>query len=274
MAFQMKSKDFKDIRTKHPICIRVGLTALLLIALGLPAAYFSVSYTYLKGTLEAEAEANASIISGVITANPELWRFEQMRLQELLSQRSRFGHVETRRILDNHNVVIAESINSLTRPITTRVFHILDSGEPVGRVEISRSLLPTLIITGIVAVFGFLLGVLIIYLLWKLAFKDMFLLQDEKTEALSLLNATLESTAEGILVVDLQGKNVLWNSKLLELWHVPVEVVSVHSHEQFLGHVLSQLAEPDAFLNISDGVVQAAGGIKFRYGWFSRWPHF
>ena len=72
---------------------------------------------------------------------------------------------------------------------------------------------------------------------------------EEKTvSSLSLLNATLESTVNGIFVVDLFGRVTLWNNKFVELWHIPAEVLATHLDETLLNSILVQLAQPAAFL--------------------------
>ncbi len=71
----------------------------------------------------------------------------------------------------------------------------------------------------------------------------------ELTSSLSLLNATLESTADGILVVDINGRITRWNQKFADMWQIPPEVLSSHSDEQALNHVLHQLVNPEAFLS-------------------------
>src|SRR5690606_13887603 len=43
--------------------------------------------------------------------------------------------------------------------------------------------------------------------------------------ALSLLRATLESTADGILVVDAAGRIAPSNSKFAEMWNIPAEIL-------------------------------------------------
>jgi len=66
--------------------------------------------------------------------------------------------------------------------------------------------------------------------------------------SLSLLTATLESTADGILVVDTEGKIVSFNQKFVDMWHIPASVIESRDDNQALAFVLDQLKEPDAFL--------------------------
>src|SRR5450756_2827004 len=66
--------------------------------------------------------------------------------------------------------------------------------------------------------------------------------------SLSLLKATMESTADGILVVDLSGRITLWNHKFSDMWKIPEELLSKHLDELALNYVLQQMAQPETFL--------------------------
>jgi PAS domain S-box-containing protein len=70
----------------------------------------------------------------------------------------------------------------------------------------------------------------------------------ELAESNSLLNATLEATADGILVVDGHGKVVNFNQKFLQLWQIPASLVARKDDHQLVQYVLAQLAEPARFL--------------------------
>ena len=66
--------------------------------------------------------------------------------------------------------------------------------------------------------------------------------------ALSLLHATLEATADGILVVSLAGKILSYNGKFLELWHIPESILISGDDNQFLADATEQLKYPETFL--------------------------
>ena len=66
--------------------------------------------------------------------------------------------------------------------------------------------------------------------------------------SLSLLTATLESTADGILVVDISGKLARYNRKFLEMWRLPADLMNPYDDELALQIVLRQLRHPEIFL--------------------------
>ena len=67
-------------------------------------------------------------------------------------------------------------------------------------------------------------------------------------ESLSLYKATLESTTDGLLAVDLQGRMVSWNQKFMDLWHMPEDLINTRDEERCLAHILDQLKDPQGFI--------------------------
>ncbi len=68
----------------------------------------------------------------------------------------------------------------------------------------------------------------------------------QRSEA--LLRATLDSTADGILVVADDGSVLSANQRFQDLWRIPGELMAAGQDERLLGHVLGQLSRPEAFL--------------------------
>ena len=80
------------------------------------------------------------------------------------------------------------------------------------------------------------------------ALSNSHLAKVELGQAISLLSATLESTTDGILVVDRAGKMVRMNRKFIELWSIPDRIIASRDDAQALEFVLEQLADPDQFI--------------------------
>jgi PAS domain S-box-containing protein len=74
------------------------------------------------------------------------------------------------------------------------------------------------------------------------------MVETELEESFSLLRATLESTADGILVVDNMGKIVQFNQKFTEMWRIPEDVMRSKEDEEAIRFVLGQLKYPDLFV--------------------------
>ncbi len=68
-------------------------------------------------------------------------------------------------------------------------------------------------------------------------------------ESLSLLYATLDSSNDAILVVDLHNTWVLHNQRFIDLWHFTDEIIAAKDDSAALSYVLNQLNDADAFLN-------------------------
>ncbi|MGD0341185.1 MAG: PAS domain S-box protein [Bacteroidales bacterium] len=73
--------------------------------------------------------------------------------------------------------------------------------------------------------------------------------EEELEKSFSLEKATLESTVDGILVVDTNGKIVQYNQKFAEMWQIPDSVMKLMEDEIALRYVLDQLKYPDEFIN-------------------------
>jgi diguanylate cyclase (GGDEF)-like protein/PAS domain S-box-containing protein len=72
--------------------------------------------------------------------------------------------------------------------------------------------------------------------------------EHQLSETLSLLTATLDSTADGILVVDNAGTITGFNRRFSEIWRIAGNFVAVGDESAKLSFVLDQLLNPQSFL--------------------------
>ncbi len=75
--------------------------------------------------------------------------------------------------------------------------------------------------------------------------------EEERERSLSLLEATLESTADGILVVA-NGRVVRFNQKFAAMWRLPQDVLADPDAARMRRAAADELAEPAAFLEALD----------------------
>lgn len=71
--------------------------------------------------------------------------------------------------------------------------------------------------------------------------------EDALKQSLSLIQAAFESTADGLLIVDRDGRVKGHNQKFLALWRVPEVLARTHDDDQLLAHIVRQVPEPDTF---------------------------
>src|ERR1700704_4937582 len=72
--------------------------------------------------------------------------------------------------------------------------------------------------------------------------------QSEASKSLSLLRATLESTADGILVVDLNGKILSFNQKMADMGEIPSEVFASGDDQGAINAAVDKLVYPEDFM--------------------------
>ena len=184
------------------------------VALIFPAGYFSISYQYATGSLEAGAEIDAqNIVRVIASTDPDLRHYDRDLLKERLSRRPH-GHNERRRLLDRDGVEIAAIGDSLKAPIIRRSRLLGDKEKVAGILETSRSLLPILKESAIVALLGLGIGMLVFILL---PFKAISRANGQLRDSFSFLTRVMESSVSAIIVIDLAGTIEMVNGRCAEM---------------------------------------------------------
>jgi diguanylate cyclase (GGDEF)-like protein len=89
--------------------------------------------------------------------------------------------------------------------------------------------------------------------------------------SLSLVQATLESTTDGILVVNLEKKVESFNKKFIEMWKIPKQLTEENDDDKLIAYVLDQLVDPVEFVNkveklYASKIIESFDEILFKDG--------
>ena len=84
------------------------------------------------------------------------------------------------------------------------------------------------------------------------------------------LDCILESTSDGILAIDREGKVIRFNKRFQELWQIPQPLLERREDEALLNYVLNQLAQPQEFSALVQAlygsVTELTDNIRFKDG--------
>ncbi len=100
---------------------------------------------------------------------------------------------------------------------------------------------------------------------------DRSIAEHRLRQALSLLTATLDSTADGILVVDAAGRITSFNRRFCEMWRLPESALESRDDSAVPSFVLDQLEKPEVFITkveelYSQPEVESDDTIEFKDG--------
>ena len=71
---------------------------------------------------------------------------------------------------------------------------------------------------------------------------------NEESTSTGLLASILDSTADGLLVIDLNGRIVAWNQVFVAMWRLPLKVLESRDDDAAIAAVLDQVEDAAAFL--------------------------
>ena len=192
-----------------PEALRLSILALLVSsAIGIlpPVALFTLQYRYQSGEMSAAAQINARLTSELINRNPEMWQFEQLRLEELLGNRPA-GLVrehEIREILLLSGTLIARSADAAAAPLMVASAPLFNAGRPVGVIRIARSLRPMLLESLLVALASAALAAMLYFKVMTAPLRALRQAFDDLDEERERALITLRSIGDAVVTTDTQ----------------------------------------------------------------------
>jgi PAS domain S-box-containing protein len=236
------SKRVRQMIATFTLLISVG------VALAFPVFYAVLSYNYTLGNLEAQAEISAQALSSLINENPGLWRFETLRIEELLARQPVPGQQDTRRVFDSAGERIAERLSDQRWPRLTLSRELYCAGVSTGHIEITRSLRPLAERLGLATLVGLLAG---IWVFRTLPFRAVLLAWKKLQEANDFLQNVMDGSSNAFVVLDAGGRIQMVNRRCTELTGYPEATL--------LGKGFASLFRGEALRQVEDRLGQALG---------------
>jgi diguanylate cyclase (GGDEF)-like protein/PAS domain S-box-containing protein len=195
----------------------IAMVLATIVTFTIPVGYFALQYQNVVGRLDAEAEISAQQVTRLIRSNPDMWFYEQVRLEELLSQRPATGAQEIRRIFDLQNTEIASAGAIPSAPTISKRDAISDSGLVVAHLEITTSLRPVILRTALASLWSLLFGIVLYVAIRFLPMKELLDAEKSLNEANEFLSKIMENSTNGILVLAPDARIVMANQHMQEI---------------------------------------------------------
>jgi PAS domain S-box-containing protein len=265
----MKNRNARLIRnTTRWASVIAGL-----IALSMPLGFFYLALQSNLAAMSEEAKYGAANLSRMISANPELWQFEEPRLQELIKDQTKTTLPESRRVVDTTGRVIvqsfesteiegqvqrteaeetaeaAESFNPDNPEVIVRGVPLMDSGRTVAHYEVLRNVRPLLLETALVGLLGLFLGAMVLLVLrvypLRALKQTLAKLANEKERA----ELTLNSIGDAVITVNAGGIVKSFNA----------------AAEKLFGYAAAQVFDQDIKMLMPEANRHALDGYLARY---------
>ncbi|MEO8456464.1 MAG: EAL domain-containing protein [Chloroflexota bacterium] len=87
--------------------------------------------------------------------------------------------------------------------------------------------------------------------------------KEDLGDTLSVLTATLDSTADGVLVIDSRGRIVSYNQRFTDMWAIPDDVLKLADRSQAMQLALEKITDPEEFLRKTSEIDQMSDENSF-----------
>jgi diguanylate cyclase (GGDEF)-like protein/PAS domain S-box-containing protein len=171
----------------------------------MPAGYFAIAYSSVDGSLQTKAEVKAANMSNLVNATPELWRFQEHRLEEILARDPVRLDDESARVLYWDGTVVAQSGSEVRWPFHSSAAPIFDAGDVVGRLEIRHSLIDLVRNTLIVSLFSIGLAIVVFVTIRALPLRALNRVTDALMREKERAVVTLDSIGDAVITTNAQG---------------------------------------------------------------------
>jgi diguanylate cyclase (GGDEF)-like protein/PAS domain S-box-containing protein len=210
----------------------IGLTVAIVTSVATPCVYFIHDYANISAKLTFKAQLNAARVAQYIYTHNAMWQYQQLRLAELIQLPEIGQQPIHQKIYDKANRLVLEEGAPVNAPAMVRSTPIVVSGATVGILTVEESVRPNLYNTGLVALLSSLIGFAAYFALriFPLRVLDRTLGSLHDTQRrLSTQNArfdaALTNMSQGLLMFDANGKIVIFNQRVAEIYGLPIDMI-------------------------------------------------
>ena len=123
-----------DSRNVKSVTTAIAAAAAMVIALGIPAIFFVLSYEYVKASMETEVRQISLAVSRRANETPDLWQYERNHLRALIAGSFEGDETRVTRVVDLSCALIVETDMNPAAPLVYRSADILEAGKTAGRI--------------------------------------------------------------------------------------------------------------------------------------------
>ena len=167
---------------------------------------------------------------------------------------------ETRiRMTGGNQQLLAEKVADSRHPLLTRSAYVNIGEKGIVQLEVSRSLVPLLYHSLLMLVPGLVFGLMVFFALrdvpmrvLRLALQEIGMrktTEEQLAKSLAIFSATLESTADGIFVTDIHGREIVTNQRFLDMWNLRRPAGHHGGNNETIAALADLLRDPAAFFS-------------------------
>ena len=203
----------------------IGLSVAIATAVALPVGYFTIGYVNTANLLDFKSKLDAGLVAKYIYTHDTLWRYQSVRLSELLEQTNVDGDALRKRIVGADGTLVLGEGPQLPAPLLVRSSPIVVAGTQVGTIETEKSLQGLLRETGLLALLSCLLGFGLFLTVRTLPLRVLDQTLGALANTNSQFDAALNHMSQGLLLFDSNKRIAVVNRKYIELYGVSPDVV-------------------------------------------------
>ena len=202
----------------------IGITIALIIAIVFPTTVAVLQYLDHAQALSFTARLNAERLAKYIYSQDRLWRYQRVRLSEIILLPDEGRMSVRQRILLNTGETVVENGPALTGPVLQRSAPIIVMGKEVGRIELEAPLAPFFFQIGIVACFSFLLSCAAYLALKVFPLRLLDRTVGELETQNFRFDTALNNMIHGLTMFDGAQRLVVCNQRYRDLYGIPTSL--------------------------------------------------